>query len=494
MSTQEELKSKGLKGGMWNFMTLMIGQVKNFIVSLILARLLDPTDFGLLGMAMAFAGIVEAFVDFGFGNAIIQRKEVSQVQLSTVFYINLFMGLLFMTAMFLSSPLIAAFFHEPKLSLIVKVMSMSFVIKALDVIPSALLKRNINFKIPFRIQVTSGIISGIAGIIMAFSGFGVWALVLSQVLGWVIATSMLWIIVRWFPSRIFRWDEVRGLWEYGYKLSLSVFIDQLFSRLKTILIGRFFTAALLGLLYRAEGLKNLVIQYSFSAFSGVLLPSLSKCQDNLELLRHNTIRLIQVVSFMTFFFSGLMFTCADEIIIILYGQKWVGAVLFLRILSLFAFTETLPNILVAPVLSVGKSGLNLKIEVVKKIIFILVMPIGLIWGIYSFVICFCLAGVITMPLNMIALRCIGLKFKTQIWNIASYAIPMIVGCLIVMSFRDIIQTEYRFINLCLDGLLFAGVYLGYNILLKQSGWTASYNLIQSMLRRGKSKAVPEVLS
>ena len=99
-----------------------------------------------------------------------------------------------------------------------------------------------------------------------------------------------------------------------------------------------------------------------------------------------------------------------------------------------------------------------------------------------------------MPLNMIALRCIGLKFKTQIWNIASYAIPMIVGCLIVMSFRDIIQTEYRFINLCLDGLLFAGVYLGYNILLKQSGWTASYNLIQSMLRRGKSKAVPEVLS
>lgn len=472
-------------------MTLMIGQVKNFIVSLILARLLDPTDFGLLGMAMAFAGIVEAFVDFGFGNAIIQRKEVSQVQLSTVFYINLFMGLLFMTAMFLASPLIAAFFHEPKLSLIVKVMSMSFVIKALDVIPSALLKRNINFKIPFRIQVTSGIISGIAGIIMAFSGFGVWALVLSQVLGWVIATSMLWIIVRWLPARIFRWNEVRELWEYGYKLSLSVFIDQLFSRLKTILIGRFFTAALLGLLYRAEGLKNLVIQYSFSAFSGVLLPSLSKCQDNLELLRHNTIRLVQVVSFMTFLLSGLMFSCADEIIIILYGHKWVGAVSFLRILSLFAFTETLPNVLVAPVLSVGKSGLNLKIEIVKKIVFILVLPIGLIWGIYSFVICFCIAGVITMPLNMMALRCIELRFKTQMWSIISYAIPMIIGCVIIMALRHIIQTEYMFVNLCLNSILFIGIYLAYNIILKQPGCNASYNLVRRLFNKRNTNTVRE---
>lgn len=474
---------------MWNFMTLMIGQVKNFIVSLILARLLDPTDFGLLGMAMAFAGIVEAFVDFGFGNAIIQKKEVSQVQLSTVFYINLFMGLIFMSTMFLASPLISAFFHEPKLSLIVKVMSMSFVIKALDVTPSALLKRNINFKIPFRIQVTSGIISGIAGIIMAFSGFGVWALVLSQVLGWVIATSMLWIIVRWVPSRIFRWDEVRDLWEYGYKLSLSVFIDQLFSRLKTILIGRFFSAALLGLLYRAEGLHRIVIQYSFSAFSGVLLPSLSKCQDNLELLRHNTVRLIQVVSFMTFFFSGLLFTCAEEVIAILYGPTWEGAVIFLRIISLFAFTETLPSILVAPILSVGKSGLSLKIEIIKKIVFIILMPIGLIWGIYSFVISFSIAGVITMPLNMIALRCIGLRFDLQLRNIIAYALPMIFGCTIIVILRHFIMTGYMFVNLCLNGLLFTGIYLGYNILLKQSGWIASYHLVLAILHKSKSNIV-----
>lgn len=484
MENISELKQKGIKGGLWNFTTTIISQIRNFIVSLILARLLDPHDFGLLGMAMAFAGIVDAFVDFGFGNAIIQKNEVTEKQISTVFYINLSMGMIFMLLMCLTSGLVADFFHEPQLEMIIIVMSVSFIIRAIEVIPKALFRKNIDFKTPFKVQLISGIISGIIGIVLAFASFGVWALVLSQVVGWLISTSLTWYYSKWKPLLYFKLREVADLWKYGYKFSLSVFIDMAFSRLDTIIIGRLFSAATLGLFYRAHSLNKLIVQYSFNSFSGVLFPSLSKLQDDLEIMRHNVLRLVQVVCFLTFLFSGLMYVCSEEVIKILYGNKWDGAIPFFNILAVFSFIYTLPTIFVTPLLSIGKSGLNLKIEIIKKTAFVIAIPIGIsLGGLYGYVYSTQIAGALTMILNIWALKYIGMPFMQPIKSIVHYIIPFGLCVAINYSISLFLGFDNLFVSLIFKAIIYVIVYFGYHYVMKSDGMNAAFNLLKAIKQK-----------
>lgn len=483
----QELKKSGLKAGIWNFSTTIINQLRNFIVSLVLARLLNPSDFALVGMATVFVGIVEAFVDFGFGSSIVQRKSISQGQLSTVFYINLMMGGIFALTMFLGAPFIAEFFNEPRLIPITKVLSLTFIIKALDVIPGAIFKRNLDYKTPFQISITSGIVSGIAGISFALVGMGVWALVWSQVLGWLISISLIWIKSDWRPSLYYNFKCVRELWKFGYKLSLSVFIDLLFNRLNTIFIGKFFSATLLGLYYRACSLNGLVIQYSFSAFSGVLFPTLSKCQDDLPLLRYNVLKIVHTVSFLTFFFSGWMIVGAYEIMTITYGEKWVGAVDFFKILGLFSITLTIPPILVNALMCVGKTDVNLRIEIIKKTMFAIAIPIGLHFGIYGYVYATSLAALISMPLNMWALKYIELSLKPQIKAIGFYLIPFGILISVNTIFFPQVLFGNKFISLIVKSAYYALGYLAYNATFKSEGLTSTINIIRPLLKKFQLK-------
>lgn len=480
----QKLKKSGVKAGIWNFSTTIINQLRNFIVSIILARLLIPADFGLLGMATAFAGIVDAFVDFGFGTALVQRKRVTNKQISTVFYINLGMGLLFAVIMFFCSGFIATYFNEPRLIPIVKVLSFSFIIKALDVIPRALFKRELNYRIPFRISVCSGIISGIAGIVLAFIGLGVWALVWSQVLGWSIATGLTWINVHWTPMLYFNFKKVKSLWRFGYKLSISIFIDQVFSRLNTIIIGRFFSASILGLFYRAQSLNGIVIQYSFAAFSGVLFPTLSKCQDDLPLLRYNVLRILHTISFLTFLFAGIMIIDAYELITITYGYKWVDAVKFFKILGFFSITLTIPTVLVNALMSVGRTDINLKIEIIKKIVYIIAIPIGLHYGIYGYILLVNIAALITMPLNMWALKYISLPMWPQVKAIFTNSIIFFILLMIYDYFLNDYLTIYnQWIRLFVKTLYYIIPYYLFNRIIKSEGLTATTNLIKLIIKR-----------
>ncbi|MGC1633331.1 MAG: oligosaccharide flippase family protein, partial [Gelidibacter sp.] len=254
---------------------MFAGQLRNFVVATILARLLMPEDFGLLGMAMVFAGIAESFVDFGFGNAVIQKQQVSRVQLSTIFWINMMMAGLLGLIMFATAPLVAAYFEMPELKVITQIMSFTFLIKGLSTLQGALFKKKLDFRTPFKIEIVEGVLSGALGIYLAYAGYGVYSLIYSQIFGWVLATTLLWILSNWKPAFLFNLKEVKELWNFGYKYSLSIFIDSMFIRLDTIVIGKVFSAATLGLFYKAQALNKMVVQYAFGSFAGVLFPSLS---------------------------------------------------------------------------------------------------------------------------------------------------------------------------------------------------------------------------
>lgn len=486
----DDLKKASLKGASWNFVTVIVNQLRNFIVSVILSRLLMPTDFGVIGMAMAFSGMVDAFVDFGLGNAVVQKKNVTQEQKSTVFYLNMIMGTVFTLIMFFSSTLVAEFFNMPLLNIVVKVMSVSFIIKALDSVQTSLMRKELNFKIPFKAQTTSSIVSGIIGVTMAFMGFGVWSLIVSQMSGWFIATILMWLYSDWRPSLQFNLASVKGLWNFGYKYSITVFMDAVFIRLDTIIIGKIFSAATLGLFNRAQALNKLVIQYSFSAFSGVLFPSLSKVQDDLILMRKSVLSIIQVVSFTTFYFSGAMYVCAESIILLLYGNKWEESILFFKILGIFSFIYTLPWVFTSPILSLGKTGASLKVEFIKKIITLIAIPIGIKLGVYAYVYAISIAGSIGMFLNMYQVSVfVGLPIGRQVKQILLFAFPAFILAVFLTLIDPYISTDILILNLLIKGGIYTVLYILWNRFANNEGYRIVERLLFSMLKKMKMRFI-----
>jgi teichuronic acid exporter len=482
---KKSLKTSTINAASWNFSNMLVGQVRTFIVSTILARLLMPEDFGLLGMAMVFASLTDSFVDFGFGNAVIQKQEVNKLQLSTVFWINMLMALVLGVIMYFSAPLVAVYFEMPKLEPITKLMSLTFLIKGLSTLQNALYKKELDFKTPFKVNLFAGIASGILGIVLAFNGFGVYSLIYSQITGWVITTILIWYFSKWKPSFLFDLSEVKELWSFGYKYSLSIFIDSIFLRLDTIVIGKLFNAATLGLFYKAQSLNKLVIQYAFSSFSSVLFPSLSKLANDKEKLRAVLVRILHLVCFTTFLFSGLMFVNAESVIVLLLTEKWIGSVPIFQILALFSFIYTIPTILNSPILSIGESGAILKVELYKKSVYLLAIPIAIYYGLYAYILATIVAAMIGILLNLgLVQKFFGYRVLEFFKLFLKYAIVFIVLTGFDYLFCDF-EMNY-FLSILLKSTVYIAIYMIFNaLILKTEGFNEFKNILIGLLAKVK---------
>lgn len=480
------LTNQAIQATKWNFLRTIINPVKSFVVSVFLARLLLPEDFGVIAMAMIFASIADGLVDFGMGEALIQKKEVSSIQKNTLFYLNLLMGFILSSTMFFLSTPLSSFFNMEVLKPVTQVLSLTFIFRAFNCIQSAQIKKKLNFKVFFISEFAGGLISGVIGIVMAFNGFGVWSLVISQLSGNVISTIWIWYSSSWRPQLEFKLSSIKELWSFGYKLSLTRLIEVVFNRIDTFVIGKIFSASTLGFYNRAQSLNRLVIQYSFSAFSGVLFPLFSKMQNDLARFRTNTLRVLQIVSFSTFFFTGLMYICSTELITLIYGEKWLASIPLFKILGLFSFCFTLPTILNTPIKSLGKSSLLLRLEIVKRILTVSVIPIGIYWGLYNYVLAINIAISIGLLLNIFVLKnIIQLPLKKQFSAILTYALPC--ACLIVIS----ILCESFFLNsnyiiaLIIKGTLFTTIYIAYSYYHKTDGFLFIWNYFGDKIKSHK---------
>ncbi len=465
---KKDLKSSTLSAASWNFTKIMVGQFRNFVVSTILARLLFPEDFGLLGLAMVFASLTDSFVDFGFGNAIIQKQRVNKTQLSTVFWINMMMATLLGLAMFFSASWVAVYFDMPQLKPLTQLMSLTFLIKGLSTLQNALFQKKLDFKTPFKVELVSGFLSGGVGIYLAYTGFGVYSLIYSQITGWIIGTLLIWYFSTWKPSFLFDLTQVKELWNFGYKYSLSVFIDSVFNKLDTIIIGKLFSASILGLFYKAQSLDNLVFTLSFSSISGVLFPSFSKIGDDNKRLRAALIKVLHVVCFTTFLFSGLAVINAKSIIVILFTEKWLGSVPIFQILGLFTFIHTLPTILATPVLSIGESGANLKVEMSKKALYLLAIPVAIYYGLYAYIIATIVAAILGMYFNLVLLkRFFEFKIGSFIKLFLTYFVPFIL--FMVIEFLMPEMEINHFLLIAIKSSIYILCYFLINIVSKTKG-------------------------
>ncbi len=362
------LKDKVIKGMVWSFSEIISQQGINFVVQIFLARLLMPEDFGLIGMITIFIAVSQSLIDSGFTTALIREKNVSKSDYSTVFYFNLAISVFIYLILFFSSGVISNFFDEPRLEPIIKVLSTVIIINAFGLIQRTILIRQLNFKAQTKITFISSVVSGIIAIIFAFLGFGVWALVVRNILMQFVQSLMLLLHNKWFPTAGFDFNSFKRLFGFGWKILISGLIDTVYENIYYPIIGRFFSAADLGFFTNAKKLNDIPSRTISQAVSKVSYPTLSQIQDDDLMLKKGFRKILKNITFISFPLMIGLASIADPLIKVLLGEKWIPSISYFQILCFSGMFYSL-NALNLNVLQVkGRSDLFLKLEIIKKII------------------------------------------------------------------------------------------------------------------------------
>lgn len=440
------LKQKTFNGLLWSFTDNFANLGIQFVAGIILARILTPREFGLIGMITIFVAISQSIVDSGFSQALIRKKDCTRTDYSTVFFFNLVAGIVFFTVLFFAAPAISSFFNEPELKSIVQVLGLVLIINSLTIIQRTILTRRINFKLQARISVIASTGSGIIAITLASLNFGVWSLVALQISKQAINSILLWLWNRWKPKFVFSKDSFNELFGFGSKLLLSGLIDTTYRNIYYLIIGKYFSAVELGYYTRADQFRILPSQNITGVIQRVTYPVLSSIQDDIPRLRTNYQKLIRSTMFITFILMLGMAAIAKPMILTLIGEKWLPSVIYLQMLCFVGMFYPLHALNLNMLNVQGRSDLFLKLEIIKKSLAIPTIIVGVIWGIKIMIAGMMVNTIIAYYLNSYwSGRKIGYSFKQQVKDIlpsfilAASVSALVFGLGIVLPFNPLIK-------------------------------------------------------
>ena len=374
------IKEQSLAGFQWNAFGTFSTYVVRFILGVIVARLLMPEDYGVIGMLAFFMAIAQSFVDSGFRHALIRKIDLTETDCSTAFYFNIAVAILLYGFLFVAAPYIADFYNKPVLTEVVRVLSLTIVVNSMGIVPRALRSVVVDFKSQAFASIFAAVVSGLAGISLAYSGWGVWALVWQSIISCCMTVAVIWLFARWFPMLVYSWQSFKALFSYGSKLMLSGLLHTIYTHASSLLIGKFYTPAELGYYDRGNQLASLPSLNLSSIFYTVTFPILSKLQQDNNRLTHAYFQYLSKISLIVFFLMTLLAVVAKPLVLILLTEKWVGAVPFVQVFCVAYMFDSICK-LNNNILGVkGWSGLFLRLEVIKKSVitpmFLLAIPFG----------------------------------------------------------------------------------------------------------------------
>lgn len=380
------LKQQTISGITWSIIDNAYTQIVTFVVGIILARLLEPKEFGLIGMIMIFIAIAQSFVDSGFSQALIRKKDCNEKDYNTVFYFNISISVIFYLILFVSADLISSFFNQIELINIIKVMGLSVILNGLGIVQGAQLTKEIDIKTQTKISAVANTISGILSIILAYIGFGVWSLVWRTISNNLFRIVLLWMWHKWRPKLVFSLQSFKELFGFGSKLLASGLLNTIFENLYYLVIGKYFSAQQLGYYTRALTFANLPSSNINGVIQRVSYPVLAKIQDDTNSLKAGFKKLIKNTMFITFVLMLIMVAVAEPLILTLIGIKWQQSVIYLQLLSFALMLYPLHSLNLNVLNVKGRSDLFLKLEIIKKILVIPVIIIGILLGIVPMLI------------------------------------------------------------------------------------------------------------
>lgn len=477
-----EKNPKVLANFLWRFAERCGAQGVAFVVSVVLARLLAPEVYGTIALVTVFTTLLNVFIDSGFGNALIQKKDADDLDFSTVFYFNITVCTLLYLGMFFAAPWIARFYKNLALTPVIRVLSLTLIISGVKNVQQAYVSRTMQFKRFFFATLGGTIGAAVIGIVMAYHGFGVWALVAQQIFNATVDTIILWITVKWRPRWMFSFERLKGLFSYGWKLLVSSLLDTVYNDLRQLIIGKMYTTSDLAQYNRGKQFPNLIVTNVNSSINSVLLPTMSRAQDDPARVKAMTRRAMKTSTYvMAPLMMGLAFI-GEPIVDLILTEKWLPCVPFLRIFCITYMFYPVNTTNLNAIKAMGRSDLFLKLETIKKVIGLIVL-LGTMWfGVMAMAYSLLFTSITSQIINSWPnKKLLDYSYPEQIRDILpGILLAVFMGCCVYpvkwIGFSDLL-------TLFIQVVMGACIYIGGSALLKLEGFRYLWEQLKPVWRK-----------
>lgn len=456
---EQSLKNKTIKGLVWNAIDNFAGLGIQFLIGIVLARLLSPSEYGIIGLITVFLAVSEAFVTAGFGSALIRKQDRTEVDNSTVFYFSVVASFVFYFLLYVAAPLIADFYHLEILTPITRVLGLTLIAGAFCIVPNALFSSRIDFKTTAKISIITALSGGGTGIIFAYCGFGVWALVYQMLVSQLVRSILLFAYCKWWPKEHFSRNSFKTLFSFGSKLMFSGLLNALYNNLYSIVIGKLFAPSTLGLYTRASAFANLPSSNMTNVLQRVTYPVLSTIQDENERLADIYRRLLKMSAYVIFPLMMLLFGISEPLILWILTDKWEGCIILLQLLCFSMMWYPIHAINLNLLQVKGRSDLFLKLEIIKKIIGTLIVVVSAFWGIIGL----CVGGIVSSLISLVINtyytgKMINAGLVKQMLDVFPiFIVSLMGGCLAFIA--TYIPIEWNIVRLIVGCVVFVLFYL-----------------------------------
>lgn len=459
---QENIKTKTVKGIFWSFCERFGSLAILFVANVVLARMLSPDDFGLVGMLMVFILLSQILIDGGLGNALIQRKNLTAVDCSTVFYSNIAVAVICYTVLYFAAEGIAEFYEQPQLVEMIRVLGLVVISDAFGVVQNNLLMKEINFKVITLIKVGSALVSTISAIVAAYCGLGVWSLVIQYLANSVIKSVMLWVTASWMPTFTFSMQSFRGLFGFGSKLLLANLLSEGYRHLQVLIIGKFFPVREVGYYTQAKHLQDVPVATVLTIVNQVTFPVFSQLQDDREQLVRGLRRSLKILTFVNFPVMACLIVIAEPVFMLLFGEKWMMSVPYFQWLcGGFGLLLVIHNTNMNSLKAIGKSDIVLYLEIVKKVLGLSMIFGFLVFGngVMSIMWALAINSFIELFLNgYFTGKYIGYGVIKQMKDVfPNFAVTVVAGA-VSYVLAQVVDVHYM-AQMVLQILCFAAIYL-----------------------------------
>jgi len=435
---QISLKQKSINAFLWSLVDRVGVQIFQFITAIIVARILLPADYGLLGMLLIFTALSTALIEGGFGQALIRQNDTSNIDYSSVFYFNVIISFSLYFVLYLAAPLISNFYSAPQLTLIARVSFLSLFINSFGLIQTTLITKNLNFKINTKVNILSQLVAGISSIILALKGYGVWALVVQLVFGALIRNILLWYFNSWRPQRVFSLNSLKKLFLFSSNLMFSYILTTIFNNIYLLIIGKYFNVTQLGYYTQAKRLQSIPTTSINSIVQNVTYPIFSKLQENNDLLKVGYKKLTKLLMFTNTFLMLTLITIAPSLVLILLTKKWVPMVGMFQLICILGILYPLNSLNINIIKVKGLGRLYLKLDIFKKFLTILAIIFTIRMGIYELILGNIIAELISfIVVKIYSGKVLGYGLKEYFSDIAPYIINGSLTVIIMFLFQFI---------------------------------------------------------
>lgn len=479
---RDGVKNKVLSGFSWTFAERLISQGVSFVVSIVLARIVSPDEYGIVALLLVFINIANVFVTNGFGEALVQKKDADELDFSTIFYCGLGVSIGLYILLFFAAPFIASFYDNDKLTLILRIFSLRIPLSAINTVQHAYVSKHMIFKKFFFSTLGGTFISGVIGIFIAMKGGGAWALVAQYMTLSIVDTIVLFLIVDWKPKAFFSKERAKRLMSFGWKIMLSNLINNIYSNLRSLIIGKVYTTADLSYYNKGDQFPNLIITNINTAIGNVIFPAMSEVQSDIDRLKQLTRRSMKTTSYIIFPCMVGLIVIAKPLILLLLTDKWLDCVPYLQICCVFWVFQPMQTANWQAIKAIGRSDLCVKLEVIKKIIGITMLLCTLNISVAAMAWSNAIFGGISMLINMMPnIRLLKYPIREQFKDLLpSLGLSVVMG---MFAYSIRLFGFSAVLEIVLQIVVSIIVYLGLSHFFKVESYTYLKNTLKGILEK-----------